>query len=93
MSRADKFYKEACKYRDNKEYELAFTMFFSAANEGHLEAQFSLAYSYDVGRGTTRDHVKAVEWYKKAANSGHVIAMQHLSVHRNSSLIQLFQTT
>ena len=22
MSRAEKFYKEACKYRDNKEYEL-----------------------------------------------------------------------
>lgn len=80
MSRADKFYKEACKYRDNKEYELAFTMFFSAANEGHLEAQFSLAYSYDVGRGTTRDHVKAVEWYKKAANSGHVIAMNNLGL-------------
>ena len=80
MSRAEKFYKEACKYRDNKEYELAFTMFFSAANDGHLEAQFSLAYSYDVGRGTTRDYVKAVEWYKKAANSGHTIAMNNLGL-------------
>ena len=80
MSRAEKFYKEACKYRDNKEYELAFTMFFSAANDGHLEAQFSLAYSYDVGRGTTQDHVKAVEWYKKAANSGHSTAMNNLGL-------------
>ena len=80
MSKGDKFYKEGCKYRDKGEYELAVTMFTSAAQEGHVEAQFSLGYSYNVGRGTTRDHAKAVEWYKKAADQGHVIAMNNLGL-------------
>ena len=62
MARADKFYKEAIKYRDKGEHELAFGMFLNAANEGHLEAQFSLAYSYNIGRGTAIDYAKAYEW-------------------------------
>ena len=80
MSRADKFYKEAVKYRDKGEHELAFSMFLNAANEGHLEAQFSLAYSYNVGRGTTTDYAKAFEWYKKAAMAGHLVAMNNLGL-------------
>ena len=48
-----------------KEYELAFTMFLNAAQEGHLEAQFSVGYSYNVGRGTAKDLPKAIEWLKQ----------------------------
>ena len=80
MARADKFYKEAIKYRDKGEHELAFGMFLNAANEGHLEAQFSLAYSYNIGRGTAIDYAKAFEWYKKAAMSGHLVAMNNLGL-------------
>lgn len=80
MARADKFYKEAVKYRDKGEYELAFSMFLNAAQEGHLEAQFSVAYSYNIGRGVAQDSAKAAEWYKKAANAGHVVAMNNLGL-------------
>ncbi len=80
MSRAEKFYKEAVKYRDKGEHDLAFAMFLKAAEEGHLEAQFSTGYSYNIGRGTTKDSVKAAEWYKKAANQGHVVAMNNLGL-------------
>ena len=80
MARADQFYKEAIKYRDKGEHELAFGMFLNAANEGHLEAQFSLAYSYNIGRGTAIDYAKAFEWYKKAAMSGHLVAMNNLVI-------------
>ena len=38
------------------------------------EAQYSLANSYAMGQGVAQDNVEAVQWYRKAAEQGHVEA-------------------
>lgn len=70
MSTAEKLYQEGLKYRDSKDYEMAFALFTSAANQGHANAQFQLAYSYDTGRGCKQDYKEAHKWYTKAADAG-----------------------
>jgi hypothetical protein len=42
-------------------------------------AQFNLALLYEKGEGVAVDKAKAVEWYKKAAEQGHVAAQTKLS--------------
>ena len=80
MSRADKYYKEASKYHEAKEYGLAFPKFLNAAEEGHMNAQFFLGYYYFQGWGIERNYAKALEWYKKAANNGSLGAMNNLGL-------------
>ena len=50
-----------------------------AANQGHLDAQFSVGLMCSKGLGVAKDDAKAVEWWKKAANQGHAIAKTKLS--------------
>ena len=38
------------------------------ASQGDSFAQFSLGYGYHYGEGVDKDSVKAIEWYKKAAD-------------------------
>jgi hypothetical protein len=37
------------------------------AADGNVQAQFKLAFMYEVGRGVQKDMVSAREWYKKSA--------------------------
>ncbi len=41
------------------------------AKRGDAGAQFYVAIGYEEGRGVQKNMVKAVEWYKKAANNKH----------------------
>jgi TPR repeat protein len=51
------------------------------AESGDPGAQFNVALNYDGGtNGAELDHAKAAEWYKKAAEQGHVSAMFNLAV-------------
>lgn len=57
----------------------AFELFLSAAEKGHPKAQFAVGHFYEYGQGgVERDHEKAKEWYKKAANQGHFAAKKFL---------------
>ncbi|MBN8476124.1 tetratricopeptide repeat-containing serine protease family protein [Sulfuritalea sp.] len=49
-----------------------------AANQGHAKAQFNLGVAYSLGKGVTKDTVKAVEWYQKAAAQGNTSAQVEL---------------
>ncbi|KAJ3332617.1 Protein sel-1 1 [Blyttiomyces sp. JEL0837] len=52
-----------------------------AAAGGHPDAQFEMGDAYEYGRGGLKmDLEKAVEWYRKAAQSGSVIGMHALSL-------------
>ena len=44
----------------------AFVWFKRAADLGHDEAMCSLCWCYKLGRGTKKDHEKALEWAEKA---------------------------
>ena len=69
--------------------DLAIEWLHSAAENGHIEAQFELAtYYYDgfLKGGSERalwdtDKLKAVEWYLKAADQGHADAQFQLGSH------------
>ena len=41
-----------------------------AEEQGHAGAQSDLAASYRNGWGVSKDYVKAVNWYRKAAEQG-----------------------
>jgi len=49
-----------------------------AAERGNTHAQFSLAYSFLHGKGVPQDILKAVEWFRKSAESGFGIAQYEL---------------
>jgi TPR repeat protein len=41
------------------------------AHLGGADSQILVGYAYETGKGTEKDPVKAVEWYRKAAAQGH----------------------
>lgn len=47
-----------------------------AAEQGHVEAQFTLGLFHEDGRGVPRDAQMALSWYRKAADQGHLIAKE-----------------
>jgi len=58
----------------------AFGLFQTAANGGHLEAQFKLGVCYCKGKGVPQDHAEAVKWFRKAAEQGDANAQDFLGV-------------
>ena len=46
------------------------TLLATAGNQGHADAQHSLAVLYHYGEGVIQDHEEAVRWYRKAAEQG-----------------------
>jgi len=52
-------------------YELAFSEFTKAAEQGDMNAQFNLGVMYEEGHGVEQSDLKAGEWYQLAADNGH----------------------
>ena len=63
-------YEEARRLYHDGHYEKAFKITFALANQGHAESQADLGSLYDLGRGTPRDDIEAVKWYRLAADQG-----------------------
>ena len=54
-------------------------MYLKAANQGLDKAQFAVGHFLEYGQGgNKKDHVKALEWYKKAASQGYKHAIKAL---------------
>ena len=60
----------ACRYEEKKEYDKAFCFYYLLAQKGHINAQNSLGYYYELGIGTAKDEKKAFECYKEIADKG-----------------------
>lgn len=68
-------------YADNSEHtptEGDVRKLHAEAEQGNAEAQFRLAYMYDVGQGVTQDYANAVKWYQRAAEQGNADAQTNL---------------
>ena len=52
------------------EYEDAFGLWRSLAEQGHPAAQLNLGLMYEYGHGVDRSYAKAAKWYHKAAENG-----------------------
>jgi len=51
----------------------------SKAESGNVDAQFALAQRYDKGDGTSRNILKAAQWYQRAADQGHKASLTVLN--------------
>lgn len=52
----------------------------AGARLGDDRAMFTLVGMYQDGRGTLQDDAQALYWLKRAAESGHLVAMDMLSL-------------
>jgi len=64
-------YKKGYDYIQKKDFDSAVKYFESAANKGHIDAQYFLGEIYSNGWGGYDDCTKALDYYLKAANQGH----------------------
>ena len=69
------------KYTINTPFE---TLEKAAEKKRDKNAQYALAYCYDVGKGVVANHEKAWYWYLKAALQGHVAAQNNLAFCYNN---------
>ncbi len=59
------------------------------AEQGDGEAQASLAEMYFTGRGVDRDQEAAIQWFRRAAEGGHIASQVHLGMI--SAQVQKFE--
>jgi len=72
--------RQADKYSDNGQYDIAYPFYKQAADQGNAYAQFAIGYCYEEGMVVTKDYNQAVEWYQKAANQGYEGAQNRLGI-------------
>ncbi len=63
------------------EADAAFAAHLALAEAGIEIGMYDLARDYHYGRGTGADRAAARLWYQRAAEAGHVAAMQVLADH------------
>lgn len=57
----------------------AFNLFYEAAEQGYVLAQYKLGVAFAYGEGVRQDNKQAAEWYRKAAEQGHTIAQRNIA--------------
>ena len=56
------------------DYQTAFKLWLSLAEQGNASAQFNLGNMYANGQGVKQDDFEAVKWYRQAAEQGYANA-------------------
>lgn len=67
-------------------YKKAHDIWLTLAQEGHGEAQASLAWMHHKGVGVPQDYTKAAEWYRKAAEQGIATAQTNMGYFYENGL-------
>jgi len=49
-----------------------------AANKGNSAAQNNIGVMYEKGLGVPKNNVKALKWYRKAAEQGNEVSKEHI---------------
>jgi TPR repeat protein len=62
------------------DFQKAFRLFKSLAEQGYAKAPLIVAGMYFVGKDVHKDYAKAVYWYSKAAEQGHAGAQYNLDM-------------
>jgi TPR repeat protein len=74
----ESWYQKGESYHKKENYAEAAKWYRMAADKGHAEAQFSMAYLYVYGFGVPYNLREAASWYQKAAEQGHAEAQYYL---------------
>ena len=72
-------YMEAVALYKKHDYKRAFPVILKEAKKGNKEAQYLLAYMYEMGYGIKKDRQKALHWYKEASSSFAYITTQDVN--------------
>jgi TPR repeat protein len=83
-SQAEQQLSEAKHFFFNKQYDKAAALLLPLAQQGHLDAQYSIGYLYHYGYGLPRNEKESTRWIATAAARGHLIAQQALALINNS---------
>ena len=62
------------------DYQTAFKLWLSLAEQGNASAQFNLGNMYANGQGVKQDDFEAVKWFRQAAEQGYTDAQFNLGV-------------
>jgi len=73
---------------NNGEFTRAANIWNELATNGNNDAQYTLAYMYQTGKGVDQDDVRAYSWYRIAADEGHSLAQLQI-VRIKSRLLQI----
>ena len=76
----NKIFSRAMAFYIDENYDEAFPLFKSLAEQGHAEAQMYLGTCYDSGWGVKQDRKQTAPWYMKAALQGFAKAQYKLSI-------------
>lgn len=77
-------FQEGVDAYNNNNYAVTLREFSILAKKGDARAQFGLGVMYDEGQGVSKDKVKAMQWYRKAAEQGFSAAQFNLgSMYRD----------
>ncbi|PFX12133.1 Uncharacterized protein YbeQ [Stylophora pistillata] len=79
----DASYKLALIYlndKTNTQNSKGFTLLHKAAEQGHLDAQYSLGVLYSMGKEVHKDYGLAFQWLKRAADKGSANAQNDLGL-------------
>lgn len=71
-------YNLGLKYYKENDYQQAFRLFQKVADQGSGRANFFLGVMYAEGAGVKQDNNKAIEFFKKSADSGNYSSMYNL---------------
>ena len=66
-----------------QDYKKAVYWYTKAAEQGNVNAQWSLGFMYYYGEGVPQDYQKAFYWYTKAADQGNTDAQFYLGFMYN----------
>jgi len=76
---ADDDFDTALKAYQTEDYSTAFTLFSRLAANGHIDAEYNLAFMYYGGDGIAQNDQQAFYWFNKAARAGHAQAQDILA--------------
>jgi len=62
------------------DFDKAFPLFRTAAEQGILAGQNYLAHMYYTGKGVEKSYPDAIKWYKKSAEKGHVPSQKQMAL-------------
>jgi hypothetical protein len=62
------------------DYSAAVAMWQPFANAGDADAMFNIGQAYKLGRAVAKDQVAARDWYRRAAQKGHLPAQANLGI-------------
>ncbi|MBQ0113780.1 MAG: sel1 repeat family protein [Bacteroidales bacterium] len=63
-------FEKGISFYQEENYTKAVSWFKKAAEQGHADAQYNLAFCYANGNGVSQDYKQAASWYEKAAEQG-----------------------